>query len=121
MKTVIIGARSGFGGRLSVDIASRETLRESTICLVDIHPGRLDKVCGFVQRTVDRYGLPTRVIASTERTEVLPDAGFVITSVAVGSGAYWGHAFATRATLPRLHTLPADRLLAALAQDQGDV
>ena len=82
MKIVIIGAGSGFGGRLSIDIMSRETLRDSTICLVDIHPSRLEQVRGYVQRTIDRYELPTKVVATTQRTEVLPDADFVITSVA---------------------------------------
>ena len=101
MKIVIIGAGSGFGGRLSVDIMSREALRESTICLVDIHPGRLSQVFGYVQRTIDKYDLPTRVEATTERTEVLPDADFVITSVAVGGGAYWGHPFQPEIDIPR--------------------
>ena len=31
-KIVIIGAGSGFGGRLSVDIMSRENLRDATMC-----------------------------------------------------------------------------------------
>ena len=81
MKIVILGAGSGFGGRLSVDIMSREALRDATIGLVDIHPGRLDKVHGYVQRTIDRYDLPTRVIASTDREELLSGADFVITQL----------------------------------------
>ena len=80
-KIVIIGAGSGFGGRLSVDIMSREPLQGATIGLVDLHPERLRKVQGYVQRTVERYDLPTRVIASTDRRELLPGADFVITSV----------------------------------------
>ena len=32
-KIVIIGAGSGFGGRLSVDIMSRESLRDATISI----------------------------------------------------------------------------------------
>lgn len=34
-KIVIIGAGSGFGGRLSIDIMATEALRDATICLVD--------------------------------------------------------------------------------------
>lgn len=87
-KIVIIGAGSGFGGRLSLDIMSREALQDSTICLCDIHPGRLDKVTKYVQRAIEKYNLPTKVAASTDRKELLPDADFVITSVAVGGPAY---------------------------------
>jgi len=100
-KIVIIGAGSGFGGRLSVDIMSRETLRDATICLCDIHPGRLKKVTGYVQRTIDKYQLPTRVTATTDRKEALRDADFVITSVSVGGGAYYGHPYKAEIEIPK--------------------
>jgi alpha-galactosidase len=100
-KIVIIGAGSGFGGRLSVDIMSRESLQDATICLCDLHPGRLKKVTGYVQRTVERYGLPTKVVASLDRREVLPGADFVITSVSVGGGAYYGHPYRAEVEIPR--------------------
>jgi alpha-galactosidase len=100
-KVVIIGAGSGFGGRLSVDIMSREALRDSTIALCDIHPGRLKQVRNYVQRTVDRYDLPTEVVATTDRREALPGADFVITSVAVGGGAYWGQPYKAEIEIPR--------------------
>ncbi len=100
-KIVIIGAGSGFGGRLSVDIMSRETLRDATICLCDIHPGRLKKVTGYVQRTVDKYQLPTSVQATTDRKEALRDADFVITSVSVGGGAYYGHPYKAEIEIPK--------------------
>ena len=41
MKIVIIGAGSAFGGRIAVDVLSRDPLQESTIALVDIDEGRL--------------------------------------------------------------------------------
>ncbi len=100
-KIVIIGAGSGFGGRLSVDIMSREVLQDATIGLCDIHPGRLKKVTAYVQRTIDRYDLPTKVVASTERKTLLPGADFVITSVSVGGGAYWGHPYKAEIEIPR--------------------
>jgi alpha-galactosidase len=100
-KIVIIGAGSGFGGRLSVDIMSREVLRDAEICLCDIHPGRLKQVTDYVQRTVERYDLPTKVTATTQRREVLPGADFVITSVSVGGGAYWGHPYKAEIEIPR--------------------
>ena len=99
-KIVIIGAGSGFGGRLSVDIMSREPLQGATIGLVDLHADRLKKVQGYVQRTVERYDLPTRVVASTDRRELLPGADFVITSVSVGGGAYHGHPFKAEVEIP---------------------
>ena len=77
-KIVIIGAGSGFGSRLSVDIMSRVPLQDATIALCDIHPGRLAQVTSYVQRTAEKYDLPTKVIASTDRRELLPDADFVI-------------------------------------------
>jgi alpha-galactosidase len=100
-KIVIIGAGSGFGSRLSVDIMSREPLQDATIALCDIHPGRLAQVTGYVQRTAEKYNLPTRVVASVDRRELLPDADFVITSVAVGGGAYWGEPYKSEIEIPQ--------------------
>lgn len=100
-KIVIIGAGSGFGGRLSIDILSREPLADSEICLCDIHAGRLAKVSAYVQRTVEKHNLPAKVISDTDRRNLLPDADFVVTSVSVGGGAYWGHPFKAEMEIPR--------------------
>lgn len=100
-KIVIIGAGSGFGARLSVDIMSREPLQGVTLALCDIHVGRLKQVTEYVQRTAERYRLPTKIIASTERRALLPGADFVITSVAVGGGAYWGEPYKWEIEIPR--------------------
>jgi alpha-galactosidase len=100
-KIVIIGAGSGFGGRLSVDIMSRQVLQDATICLCDIHPGRLDSVARYVRRTAAKYDLPTQVVASTDRRELLPGADFVVTSVSVGGGAYWGFPYKAEVEIPR--------------------
>ena len=67
-KIVIIGAGSGFGSRLSIDIMSREALRDSTICLCDLHEGRLKRVTEYIKATVENYHLPTRIESSTDRT-----------------------------------------------------
>lgn len=101
IKIVIIGAGSGFGARLSVDIMSREPLQGATIALCDIHEGRLRQVAEYVRRTAERYQLPTRVIASTDRKDLLPGADFVITSIAAGGGAYWGEPFRWEIEIPR--------------------
>lgn len=100
-KIVIIGAGSGFGARLSLDIMSRECLQDSEICLVDLHEGRLAKVYEYVKNTAEHYNLPTKIKASTDRLTLLKDADYVITSVAVGGGAYYGHPFNDEVRIPR--------------------
>jgi len=101
-KLVIIGAGSGFGGRLSIDFLSREPLRDGAVIgLCDIHAESLEKVAAYVQRTIDAHGLEAAVVASTDRAELLEGADFVVTSVSVGGGAYWGYPFAHEVNIPR--------------------
>ncbi|MBT7100488.1 alpha-glucosidase/alpha-galactosidase, partial [Candidatus Poribacteria bacterium] len=99
-KIVIIGAGSGFGRRLSLDIMARESLRDSTIALCDVHDGRLGKLTSYLERAVEKYDLPTQIVASTDRHELLPDADYVITSVAVGGAAYSGFPFTAEKEIP---------------------
>ena len=54
-KIVIIGAGSGFGSRLSIDILAREELKDSTIALCDISKTRLTQVKDYVQRAIDGH------------------------------------------------------------------
>jgi alpha-galactosidase len=100
-KIVIIGAGSGFGGRLSIDIMSHEELQHSTICLCDKSPERLELVANYVRRTAEKYGLPTKIEAGTDRTALLPGADYVITSISVGGGAYYGHPYMAEVEIPR--------------------
>ena len=101
-KLVIIGAGSGFGGRLSIDFLSREPLREgAVIALCDINADSLEKVAAYVRRTVEHHGLEAEIVASTDRNELLGGADFVVTSVSVGGGAYWGYPFAHEVEIPR--------------------
>ena len=100
-KIVIIGAGSGFGGRLSIDILSRQPLQDATIALCDIDAAALEKVRRYVARTIEAHDLPAKVIASTDRAELLDGADFVVTSVAVGGGSYWGYPFAHEIHIPR--------------------
>ena len=89
MKVVLIGAGSGFGSRLSIDILSREPLRDSTIALCDIDKKKLKTVHRYIQRVVDAHDLPAKVISHTDRTKVLKNADFVVISVAIGGPAYY--------------------------------
>jgi alpha-galactosidase len=89
-KIVIIGAGSGFGGRLSIDILSRERLRDATIALCDIDEERLAGVSSTVHRAIEGHGLPARCASSPDRRELPPGADFVVTAVSIGGAAYWG-------------------------------
>lgn len=100
-KIVIIGAGSGFGGRLSIDVLSRKPLQDSEIRLCDIHAGRLEKVRAYVERTIEKYRLPAKVVASTDRRALLKGADFVVTSISVGGGAYYGNPYNWEIAIPR--------------------
>ena len=99
-KIVIIGAGSGFGSRLSIDILARESLAGSTIALCDIHEGRLAQVRDYVQRAIDAHDLPGTVVAGTDRQELLPDADCVVTAVSIGGAAYWGEPYRSEVEIP---------------------
>jgi len=100
MKTVIIGAGSAFGSRLSVDVLSREVLNDSTIALCDIDTKKLETVRAYVQKVIDGNDLPAKVIASSERTEVLKDADFVVIAVSIGGPAYYDKPYEFEVGIP---------------------
>ena len=100
-KIVIIGAGSGFGSRLSIDILAREELRDATIALCDIDEERLTAVAGYVNRAIDGHGLPGKCVYSTERRELLEGADCVVTAVSVGGAAYWGEPYASEVNIPK--------------------
>jgi len=89
-KTVIIGAGSGFGSRLSVDILAHEGLRSGAIALVDIDKRRNDWVAAYVKRAAKEFGAAVEVLATTDRREALRGADFVVTSFHIGGPAYAG-------------------------------
>ncbi len=101
MKTVIIGAGSAFGSRLSVDILSREPLRQSTIALCDLNQDKLETVCRYVQKVIDGNGLPAKVVSSTRRTDLLKDADFVVIAVSIGGPAYFDEPYSFEMEIPR--------------------
>jgi len=112
-KIVIIGAGSGFGGRLSVDILAREPLRDATIALCDINETRLSQVQNYVNRAIDGNNLPANCIVSTNRHELLPEADFVVTAVSIGGPAYWSEPYASEIGIPLkygLHQTVADTI-----------
>ncbi len=101
MKIVIIGAASGFGSRLSIDILSVPALQDCHIALCDIHGERLEKVQQYVQRAIDQHKLPATCSASTNHTVLLPGADVVVTAVSIGGPSYWGEPFYSEINIPR--------------------
>ena len=99
-KIVIVGAGSGFGSRLSIDILARPALADSTIALCDIHEERLEQVRDYVQRAIDGHGLKGNVVASADRAELLPGADCVVTAVSIGGAAYWGEPYRSEVEIP---------------------
>jgi len=100
-RIVILGAGSGFGSRLSIDILSRAPLQESEIALCDIEEERLDAVSRYIRRVIDHYRLPAKVTSSTQRERLLPGADFVIASVSVGGYAYAGQPYKSEIEIPQ--------------------
>jgi alpha-galactosidase len=84
-KITFIGAGSTvFTRNLSNDILLTPALQGSTLTLMDIDPQRLEQARALVQALVDRYNLPAKVVATTNRREAVIDADFVITTFQQG-------------------------------------
>ncbi|MBM3493393.1 MAG: alpha-galactosidase [Armatimonadetes bacterium] len=99
-KTVIIGAGSGFGARLSIDILAHPELREGTIGLVDIDRESLDLSAAYVRKVVSMHGCDVKVEADTDRMKVLDGADFVVVAIAVGGPAYSGAPYYHEIAIP---------------------
>lgn len=84
-KITLIGAGSiVFTRNLCNDILLTPALQDSTICLMDIDPARLEQARALVQTLVDRRGLKARVEATLDRKQAIKDAGYVITTFQQG-------------------------------------
>lgn len=84
-KIVLIGAGSAqFGYGTLGEVFSTEALVDSQIVLVDINAEALEKVRSTVAAYIEEHGLPTRLKATTDRTEALQGADFVLISIEVG-------------------------------------
>lgn len=84
-RIVIIGAGSHvFSRRLITDFLSVPSLRESTICLMDIDPQRLAHMTSLANKMVRQWGFKTTVESTMDRRAALRNADYVITSIRVG-------------------------------------
>jgi len=86
-KIAMIGAGSiVFCKTLMMDIMATESLRESTIILMNRtnRNGKLDKIEEFARRVIKENNLPTKIVATLDRKEALKDADYVINMIQVG-------------------------------------
>ena len=84
-KIAIVGAGGYvFPLRLIGDLLSFPALRESTIALMDIDEGRLERTATAARELVAHHGLPTRIEATTDRRRALDGAGYVVVTFQVG-------------------------------------
>jgi alpha-galactosidase len=99
MKTlniVVIGAGSaGFGPGSIADVMASEALRdfEVTLWLVDIDEPALERMVKLAGLIRDHHASQALVKATTDRTEALKNADYVITSVAHRRWALWQQDF----------------------------
>jgi len=84
-KIAFIGAGSTvFARALLRDLMHFPELRESTIALMDIDPGRLEDTTRVAQRVISEAGSSATIEATTDRRRALDGAAYVITMVQVG-------------------------------------
>ena len=92
LKIVVIGAGSAtFGIGTIADLVASAELREFdlTVSLVDIDARALERTMAMARRIREHFGSPARIEATLERTEALPGADYVITSVATRRWDLW--------------------------------
>jgi len=89
-KIVIIGAGSVvFSRKLLADIVLTSELNGSTVALCDIDPDGLELTTRLARRMVAETNMDIAVESSTERSDVLPGADYVIQTIAIGGKTAW--------------------------------
>ncbi len=89
-KVVLIGAASAsFGPAMIGDALLAQELRGSTLVLVDIDSERLEVMAAFARRLNQVLDAGWHIEHTTDRRRALPDASFVITSIAVRRDELW--------------------------------
>jgi len=89
-KVVSIGAASvSFGPTVIRDAVLTPEMRGSTLWLVDIDADHLDVMASYARRLNEKYGAGLSIRHTTDRTEALPDADYVLSSVAVLRDELW--------------------------------
>ena len=89
-KVVIIGAGSAsFGLGMLRDAVNTPELRGSIISLVDTDARALEAVSTLARKMNEESGAGLRIEHATDRTQALPDAQFVVISIAVRRNELW--------------------------------
>ena len=89
-KIVLVGAASAsFGPKMIADAVLAPGLRGSTLALVDIDAQRLEVMAAYAQRLNVACDAGLNITHTTERAQALPEAEFVIISVAVRRDELW--------------------------------
>lgn len=89
-KVVIIGAGSAsFGLGMLRDAVNTPELRGSVISLVDTDASALEAVSRLARKMNDESGAGLMIEHTTDRTQALPDAQFVVISIAVRRNELW--------------------------------
>jgi alpha-galactosidase len=99
-KITIIGAGSGFGSRLAVDMMARPNINDSTICLCDLDEKRLKGVLEYLTAVRDANKLKTKFEIGTDRKKLLPGSDIVVIAVSIGGGAYYGKPYEHEIRIP---------------------
>ncbi len=83
-KVTMVGAGSAvFARQIITDILAVDDLDGGEFALVDIDPTRLDLARRIAEKLVERSGKHWKVVASTDRTEVLAGTDYVVNSIEV--------------------------------------
>lgn len=90
-KIVVIGAGSYFFGRAVIwNMINSPVLNSGTLALVDTNAATLSTMYSLAQKAVAYAGVSVKVEASTDRTEVLGGADFVVLAFSEGNAMYRG-------------------------------
>jgi len=91
-KITFIGAGSfGFTRTLVKDLLTFPALADATICLMDIHEGRLKYIEQAVRRIISKGNYPATVEATMDRVQALKGADGVCITILSGETDVWRH------------------------------
>lgn len=94
MKIVFIGAGSmSFGLPPFRDIFSQPLIQDARLYLVDIDEENLERMYRLALRMNEAAGKHLAILKTTDRLEALPEADFVVNSLAIERCELWKHDF----------------------------
>lgn len=105
-KIVFIGAGSmSFGLSMFQDIFTSKELAGSSLALVDIDEENLERMYKLALKMNEQSGAGLIIEATTDRREALPQAGFVVNSIAIERCKLWKYDFEVPKKYGIRHTL----------------